>query len=61
MTMMYLFLLEEIRTWGFRNNAFLFVVDSKTGTDKFNFACVLPKQMNDLLYSYVDIRLAAAQ
>ena len=49
--------MEEILTYGFRSNAFLFVAGTLMTQRKYQFATMLGKQMNDLLRSHIDLRV----
>lgn len=53
--------MEEILTYGFRNNAFLFVAGTLMTQKKFHFATMLGKQMNDLLRAHIDLRVQQAE
>ena len=49
--------MEEILTYGFRSNAFLFVAGTLMTQRKYQFATMLGKQMNDLLRAHIDLRM----
>jgi len=53
--------MEEILTYGFRNNAFLFVAGTLMTQKKYQFATMLGKQMNDLLRAQIDLRVQQAE
>ena len=53
--------MEEILTYGFRSNAFLFVAGTLMTQKKYQFATMLGKQMNDLLRAHIDLRVQQAE
>uniref|UniRef100_A0A7S0TFM6 FERM domain-containing protein n=1 Tax=Elphidium margaritaceum TaxID=933848 RepID=A0A7S0TFM6_9EUKA len=53
--------MEEILTYGFRSNAFLFVAGTLMTQRKYQFATMLGKQMNDLLRAHIDLRVQQAE
>jgi hypothetical protein len=53
--------MEEILTYGFRSNAFLFVAGTLMTQRKYQFATMLGKQMNDLLRTHIDLRVQQAE
>jgi len=53
--------MEEILTYGFRSNAFLFVAGTLMTQKKYQFATMLGKQINDLLRAHIDLRVQQAE
>jgi len=53
--------MEEILTYGFRSNAFLFVAGTLMTQRKYQFATMLGKQMNDLVRAHIDLRVQQAE
>jgi len=53
--------MEEILTFGYRSNAFLFVAGTLMTQTKFQIATMLGKQMNDLIRQHIDLRVKRVQ